>query len=118
MPISTVYRTTPSLGPSIATYDTAYWFNPPATYDFDGTTPLDDLAGASPKLGTMVKGSDGHDYVVAQAGASHAASARLDLNETTWATSANASGAWMVPADIVSGPVASGAYFFARRYAI
>lgn len=118
MAISTVYRNSPVLGPSITEHATSFWFLPPGTYDLDGSTPVDDNPLMSYKLGTMVKGSDGHDYLVVKAGAEHAASARLDVNETTWATSANAAGAWMVPADIVNGPVASGAYFHARRYAI
>ena len=99
------FRSTPQLGPQFDMHDTKF--------HWDGEN-----IDVSYRLGNPEEGSDGHDYILVKAGANHAASARLDVNDTTWVTTANAGGAWMVPADIIGGSVASGEYFHARRFAL
>lgn len=101
--ISTPYRITPELGPGLRTTS--------ASYFWDTIRP----AGADPsfQLGTIVRGNDGHDYVHVRATPAFAANARVDVNETTWAATANASGAWMAPV-----AVAAGESFQARRFVI
>jgi hypothetical protein len=97
------FRTSPVLGPGLKQTETAYHWdlvNPSVT------TP-------SYALGTVVTGNDGHDYVHVKATPAFAAAARCDVNETTWAATANASGAWVAPV-----AVAAGAYFQAKRFAI
>lgn len=78
---------TPSLGPNLSTNDglvgtLPYW-------DSNSTVP-------SPALGTVVKGSDGHDYVFAQASAAVATNTVVILTEATW-TFATGAGAWTAP---------------------
>lgn len=100
-----VFRTTHQLGPGLEDHsDKFYW----------------DGAGidVSYRLGNKETGSDGHEYVMVQAGADLAASARLAVNETTWVATASAGGAFEVPAGIEGGEVANGEYFHARRFAI
>lgn len=97
------FRTDPILGPGLKQTETAY--------HWDQINPS--VTAPSYPLGTIVWGNDGHSYVHAKAGAAFAPNARMDINETTWAATANASGAWMAPV-----AVANGAFFHARRFAI
>lgn len=99
-----VFRTTAQLGPALESKGPYHW-------DFQ---PGIDV---SYRLGNKETGSDGHEYVMVQAAATHAAGARLDVNETTWVVAANSSGAWQVPAGLTGG-VVSGDYFQARKFAI
>lgn len=99
------YHTTPSLGMDLNAKQATkgYW-------DTNSSTP-------TPALGTHVFGSDGHDYVAVKSAATHAAGARLDVNDTTWAVAANVAGLWMVPSDLTGGVVANDV-FWARRFGL
>lgn len=97
------FRTDPILGPGLKQTETQYHWDQISP---SSTTP-------SYPLGTIVSGNDGHDYVHAKATPALAANARVDINETTWLATANASGAWMAPV-----AVAAGAFFHARRFVI
>ena len=99
------FRSTPQLGPQIEDVfpGLPYWDNIPGH-----TTP-------SYELGNPEQGSDGHDYIWVRNGdTALTASARVNLNETTWLATANASGTHMAP------PVAvpANAYFHARKFAL
>lgn len=102
------FRTTPSLGPGLKTTELAYYWD-----QINGPTISGGVVAPSYQLGTVVTGNDGHDYVHVKGTPAFAANARMDVNETTWAATANASGAWMAPV-----ATAAGAYFHARRFAI
>ncbi|MBR0913121.1 hypothetical protein [Bradyrhizobium japonicum] len=83
----------------------------------DGLKPYYDgnNANPSPKLGTVVKADDGHDYILAQASAAIASAATGTLTEGTWQMSATP-GPWTAPT--VTGGVASGGYAWFKRTAI
>lgn len=71
------------------------------------------------RLGNPEMGTDGHLYVLVQAGANFAASDGLSINQSTWVASADASDPeWGVPADIEGGTVTNGEYFHARKTAL
>lgn len=101
--VATPFRTTPVLGPGLKQTETAY--------HWDLINPS--IVGPSYQLGSTVKGNDGHDYVHVKATPAFAANARCDVNETTWAATANATGAWVAPV-----AVAAGAHFQAKRFVI
>ncbi|MDZ7906524.1 MAG: hypothetical protein U5N55_12690 [Cypionkella sp.] len=101
----TPYNITPSLG--------ANFRDPETVYHWDLIAPSS--SGASPQLGTMLRGNDGRDFVHAKATPAFAASARADLNETTWALTANAAGAWVLPANVAT---AAGENVWVRRFVI
>lgn len=98
-----VFRTTAQLGPALESKGPYHW-------DFQPGVDV------SYRLGNKETGSDGHEYVMVQAGATLAASATVTINETTWVATAGAGG-FTVPAAITGG-VVSGDYFQARRTAI
>lgn len=106
MAITHPFRSTPQLGPGITTWSEHYW------YDVGGVD-------VSYRLGNKEFGTDGHEYIMAQAGAELAAGARVDIAEDTFVATTNASsGAWQVSPDIKEGPVPEGAYFQARKFAL
>lgn len=106
--VTTPYNITPSLGANFNDPEPSYYWD-----SIGNPNNLTALGGPSPQLGTMFQGNDGKDYVHAKATPAFAALARADLNETTWALTANAAGAWqVVPA------VAAGEYVWARRFVI
>lgn len=106
--VTSPFRTDPILGPGLRQTDTQYHWDTIA-----GKTIAGADVGPSYPLGTIVWGNDGHSYVHAKATPAFAANARMDINETTWAATANAAGAWMAPV-----AVAAGANFHARRFVI
>jgi hypothetical protein len=69
----------------------------------------------SPQLGSMVKGSDGHDYVYAQASAAVASNAVVILTEPAM-TFATGAGAWTAP--LVTGGTPILGYAWLQRTAI
>lgn len=99
------FRTTHQLGPQFDRHDSHFHWDP-ANVD------------VSYRLGNPEEGNDGHDYVLVQAGASLAAGARVNIDESTWVATANASGTHMVPSDIVGGPVPLNNFFHARRFTL
>ena len=101
---TTPFNITPNLG--------ADFRDPEASYYWDLIDPSRST-NPSPQLGTMLTGNDGFDYVHAKATPAFAAAARADLNTTTWALTANASGAWQV---VVA--VAAGENCWAKRFVI
>jgi hypothetical protein len=96
------YSITPSLGADI---------------DYVGGVPYWDNANTkpSPAIGTVVKGSDGHDYVFAKASAAVASAAVVVLTEPAM-TFATGSGAWTAPT--ITGGVPSGGYAWLQKTAI
>lgn len=72
-------------------------------------------ATISPALGTVAKGNDGHDYVLAQASAAVASGATVVLTEPAF-TFATGAGAWTAP--VIVGGVPSGQYAWLRKTAI
>lgn len=98
-----VFRTTPQLGPEIE--------SKAQKYHWDGEN-----VDVSYRLGNKETGSDGHEYIMVQAGGTLAANATVTINETTWVATAGAGG-FTVPAALTGGVVA-GDYFQARRTAI
>lgn len=98
-----VFRTTPQLGPDLESKGPYHWDYQPGV-------------DVSYRLGNKETGSDGHEYVMVQAGATLAANATVSINETTWVATAGAGG-FTVPAALTNG-VVSGDFFHARRTAI
>lgn len=72
-------------------------------------------AAPSPKLGTVVKGDDGHDYILAQASAAIASAAVCILTEPAM-TMATGAGAWTAPT--VTGGVPINQYAWFKKTAI
>lgn len=97
-----VFRTSPQLGPGLEMHDTKF--------HWDGAN-----IDVSYRLGNPEFGSDGHKYILVQAGATLAAGVDVTINETTWVATAGAGG-YEVPGGITGG-VASGEYFHARQIA-
>jgi hypothetical protein len=96
------YAITPSLGADINYLKLAKPF-----YDANESV-------MSPALGTMVKGSDGHDYVLAQASGTVASGATVTLTEPAM-TFATGTG-WTAPT--LTGGFVSGNYAWLKRTAI
>lgn len=98
--------TTPTLGVPISIND-----------GMVGTTPYWDAGrpGVSPALGTMVKASDGHDYIYAQASAAVASNVAVVLTEPAM-TFATGAGAWTSP--LVTGGTPINGYAWIQRTAI
>lgn len=93
-----VFRITPSLGPDLEQFAAQFY------WDLNSDTP-------TYALGSKVIGSDGHDYVLVEAGAAFAtAGTDVTINETTWVATAGAGG-FETP---IAG-IASGDRFHARR---
>jgi hypothetical protein len=89
--VDTPFNITPNLGANFRDPEIQYY------WDTIGNPANVSTTGPSPQLGTMFQGNDGRDYVHAKASVAFAANARADLNETTWALTANAAGAWQAP---------------------
>lgn len=91
------YNVTPNLG--------ANFRDPEATYYWDTISPGIGaaLTNASPELGTVFKGDDGHDYIHVKATPAFAADARADVADGTFAATANASGAWQAVVAVAAG---------------
>lgn len=98
------FNITPTLG--------ADFRDPELTFYWDLIDPSR-ATNPTPALGTMLQGNDGFDYVLAKATPAFAAAARADLNTTTWAATANASGAWQT---VVAN--AAGENCWLRRFVI
>ena len=96
------YHTTPSIGINI---------------NYVGTLPYYDGNSAvpSPALGTVVKATDGHDYIWAQASAAVASAAVVVLTEPAM-TVATGAGAWTAPTIVGGVPINNYAWF--KRTAI
>lgn len=105
--VATPYNTSPNLG--------ANFLDPEAQYFWDMIGDrVGVAAGApSPQLGTKFCGSDGRDYLHVKATPAFAANARAAVNETTWAATADAAGAWQAVT-----AVPAGAYVWLRRFVI
>lgn len=107
------FRITPSLGPGIETVIPAggVWF------DIPGQMQL-----ISPRLGSKVVGSDGHDYVLAQASAAIAAAAapgtQVTITEPAFTAAAGAGGFYAPNSTLAPSGVPSGAFFWARKGAL
>lgn len=97
-----VFRTTPQLGPELEAKGPYHWDYQPGV-------------DVSYRLGNKETGSDGHEYIMVQAGGTLAAGAAVTINETTWVATAGAGG-FTVPAGLTGG-VTAGNYFHARRTA-
>lgn len=97
------FNITPSLGADLENVTGAVPY-----YDGNSGVP-------SPQLGTVVKGADGHDYVLAQASADVASAAVVVLTEPAM-TFATGSGAWTAPT--VTGGIKSGGYAWLKKTAI
>ena len=104
------FRITPSLGTGIETVIPAggVWF------DIPGQMSL-----MSPRLGSKVVGSDGHDYVLVQASAAIAAAAapgtQVTITEPAFTAAAGAGGFYAPNSTILPGGVPISAFFWARR---
>ena len=96
------YHITPSLGININYVGTLPY------YDSNQSVP-------SPVLGTVVKATDGHDYIWAQASAAVASAAVVILTEPAM-TVATGAGAWTAPT--VTGGVPINNYAWFKRTAI
>lgn len=96
------FAITPSLGANI-NYVGGIPF-----YDVNKSVP-------SPQLGSVVKGSDGHDYVFAQASAAVASAAVVILTEPAM-TFATGAGAWTAPT--ITGGVPINGYAWLKKTAI
>lgn len=99
------FHITPSLGPTISINNGAlptlgYW-------DSGRSTP-------SPQLGSVVKGSDGHDYILAVASGTVASGAAVAVTEPGM-TFATGSG-WTAPT--FTGGFTSGQYAWLKRTAL
>lgn len=105
--VTTPFNVRPNLGANFNDPEIQYY------WDQIGNPTNDPARGASPQLGVVYMGNDGHDYVHAKATPAFAANARADLNETTWAATANASGAWQA---VVA--TAAGEYVWLKRFVI
>ncbi|QIG75007.1 hypothetical protein EVC14_009 [Rhizobium phage RHph_I3_18] len=100
------FHITPSLGPTISINGglvgtLGYW-------DSGRSVP-------SPQLGTVVKASDGHDYIYAQASAAIASNVAVVLTEPAM-TMATGAGAWTSPT--VTGGVPINQYAWFKKTAI
>jgi len=93
-----VYPITPSLGINLA---------------FVGTLPYNDSSVPSPAIGTVVKATDGHDYMLAQASAAIASAAVVALTEPAMTMATSASGQWTAPT--ITGGVPSGSYAWFKK---
>jgi hypothetical protein len=93
------YRITPTLGPDVEQHEEKYY------WDLNSK-------GTSYALGTVVKGSDGHDYIHVKAEADLAKDDEVEINETTFVAKAGAGG--------FKAPVAvkAGEHFHAKRTAL
>lgn len=101
-----VFRTSPQLGPQL-----------------DQVVPIDNVwyeglpQVASPQVGVLEPGSDGHIYmwVANNSGAELAADARIDITDDgDFTVSTSGTGAYVVP----SVAVPEGAHFWARKFAM
>lgn len=107
------FRITPSLGPGIETVipTGGVWFDIPGQQNL-----------ISPRLGSKVVGSDGHDYVLVQASAAIAAAAApgtaVTITEPAFTAAAGAGGFNAPNSTIAPSGVPSGAFFWARKTAI
>lgn len=101
------YSITPSLGAPVSINDGA--IGAPLGYWDTGS------GKGSPGLGSVVKGSDGHDYILALASANVASNAVVILTEPAM-TFATGAGAWTAPT--VTGGVLSGQQAWLMRTAI
>lgn len=95
------FHITPSLGPTISINDglvgeLGYW-------DSGRAVP-------SPQLGSVVKASDGHDYIYAKASAAIASGAVTVLTEPAM-TMATGAGAWTAPTVTGGVPINQHAWF-------
>jgi hypothetical protein len=104
---TTPWNITPNLGANFRDPEIQYY------WDTIGNPANIASQGPSPQLGTMFQGNDGRDYIHAKATPAFALNARADLNETTWAATANAAGAWQAATDVVAGE-----YVWLRRFVI
>lgn len=101
------FRITPSLGPDL--WQTATQFHWDTIGDPTGQ------GDASYQPGSKVVGNDGHDYVfVKNGGTALPANGRVNLNETTWVATANATGTHMGPPT----EVPANAWFHARQFTL
>ena len=98
-----VFRTTPQLGPALESKS--------EKFHWDGED-----VDVSYKLGNPELGSDGHLYVMVQAGGTLAAGADVTIDEATWIATAGAGGFEVPPG--LTGGVVSGDYFHARKIAM
>jgi hypothetical protein len=100
MPVTEPFRITPNLGPDLHQTSPYYWA------EIHGQN--------SYQPGVRVIGNDGHEYIHVIAGATFAAEAGVEINETTRVATADASTPeWEAPV-----AVAEGAWFHARRIAL
>lgn len=100
MPVTTPYRITPNLGPDLHQTSPYYW------------AEIDNQNSYQP--GVRVIGNDGHEYIHVIAGAGFSAEDGVEINETTWVATADASTPeWEATVD-----VANGEWFHARRIAL
>ncbi|MDI9407813.1 MAG: hypothetical protein QM523_01040 [Candidatus Pacebacteria bacterium] len=102
--VAVPYNITPTLGAD---------FRDPETANYWDLIDPSRASNPSPQLGTMLQGNNGFDYVYGKATPAFAALARADLNTTTWAFTANASGAWEFPVAVAAGENA-----WAKRFVI
>jgi hypothetical protein len=93
------YTITPSLGADVNYSKLVKPF-------YDANAP-----GMSPALGTVVKASDGHDYVLCQASATVASGATVAITEPAF-TFATGAGGFTAPA--ITGMI-SGSYAWLKR---
>lgn len=98
-----VFRTTPQLGPQLEDHSEKFYWD----------AGIEDV---SYRLGNRETGSDGHEYILVQAGAALDAGDDVTINETTWVATAG-SGGFEVPPGITGG-VAADEYFHARKIAL
>lgn len=107
MAAKTPFRITPSLGPDLWQAETQFY------WDSIGDPRNTGVASYQP--GSSVTGNDGHRYVfVKNGGTALNANDRVNINETTWVVTANATGTHMAP------PVAipANAWFHARMFVL
>lgn len=97
------FRITPNLGPDLHQTGVDYYW--------DGINP--DATEPSYQLGVSVTGNDGHKYVHVTAAADLAKDARVNINETTWVATANASGTHQAPVAVKKDEA-----FQARRFTL
>ena len=100
------YAITPSLGVNITTANDGFVGALPY-YDGNFTVP-------SPALGTMVKASDGHDYIYAQASGAVASNVAVTLTPDTWQFIAGSG----FTAPTITGGMTTGQYAWIMRTAI
>lgn len=93
----------------------AYSITPSLGIDLSYVGPDSDSTTLTPALGTVVKGSDGHNYIFAKASAAIASAAVCILTEPAM-TMATGAGKWTAPT--VTGGVPSGEYAWFMETAI